>query len=436
MQRWGGGVELHSWSLLPTGSGLGTSSILAGALLSAVYSCTGQTFDRNSLIHAVLHLEQTLTTGTDPHHRYRPSDPHHRYRPSDPQTLTTGTDPQTLTTGTDPQTLTTGTDPHHRYRPSDPHHGYRPSDPHHRYRPSPQVQTLRPSPQVQTLTTGTDPQTLTTGTYPHHRYRPSPQVQTLRPSPQVQTLRPSPQVQTLTTGTDPQTLTTGTDPQTLTTGTDPHHRYRPSDPHHRYRPSPQAQTLRPSPQVQTLTTGTDPHHRYRPSPQAQTLRPSPQVEVQRISPPEEFLISLQQRLLLVYTGKTRLARNLLQDVVRSWYSRQPSMVQNVQQLVENSEECSLSGLGECLSRSWQQKKRMSPGCEPSSVRKMMEALEPLVLGQSLAGAGGGGFLCLLTREPLQQEAVLQLLRDTQGLGDFSVHSVELDMDGISVRKTP
>ncbi len=23
MQRWGGGVELHSWSLLPTGSGLG-----------------------------------------------------------------------------------------------------------------------------------------------------------------------------------------------------------------------------------------------------------------------------------------------------------------------------------------------------------------------------------------------------------------------------
>lgn len=256
MQQWGGGVELHSWSLLPTGSGLGTSSILAGALLSAVYSCTGQTFDRNSLIHAVLHLEQTLTTGG----------------------------------------------------------GWQD-----------QVGGL----------------------------------------------------------------------------------------------------------IEGVKVG-----------RSLSFLPL-KVEVQRISPPEEFLISLQQRLLLVYTGKTRLARNLLQDVVRSWYSRQPSMVQNVQQLVENSEECaracsegSLSGLGECLSRSWQQKKRMSPGCEPSSVRKMMEALEPLVLGQSLVGAGGGGFLCLLTREPLQQEAVLQALRDTQGLGDFTVHSVELDMDGISVRKTP
>lgn len=36
------------------------------------------------------------------------------------------------------------------------------------------------------------------------------------------------------------------------------------------------------------------------------------VEVERLSPPVDFLTSLEQRLLLVYTGKTRLARNLLQ----------------------------------------------------------------------------------------------------------------------------
>lgn len=45
-----------------------------------------------------------------------------------------------------------------------------------------------------------------------------------------------------------------------------------------------------------------------------------QVEVERLSPPEDFLVSLEQRLLLVYTGKTRLARNLLQvrPSVRLW----------------------------------------------------------------------------------------------------------------------
>ncbi|KAK7891654.1 hypothetical protein WMY93_023617 [Mugilogobius chulae] len=164
-----------------------------------------------------------------------------------------------------------------------------------------------------------------------------------------------------------------------------------------------------------------------------------QVRVQQLSLSHDFLVSLEQHLLLVYTGKTRLARNLLQDVVRSWYSRLPRMVQNVQQLVANAEDCakacldgSLSGLGECLNRSWQQKKLMAPGCEPASVRLMMEALRPLVLGQSLAGAGGGGFMYVLTKLPRQREEVINALNNTPGLGDFSVHSVELDMEGITV----
>lgn len=252
MERWGGGMELHSWSELPTGSGLGTSSILAGALLAAVYRCTGRTYSTDSLIHAVLYLEQILTTGG----------------------------------------------------------GWQD--------------------QVGGLVGG---------------------------------------------------VKVGRSKASLPL----------------------------------------------------------QVEVECLSLPEEFLVTLEQHLQLVYTGKTRLARNLLQDVIRSWYSRLPSMVQNAQQLVFNSEESaracvdgSLSKLGECLDRSWQQKKLMAPGCEPASVRTMMEALRPLVLGQSLAGAGGGGFLYLLTREPRQRDAVLQVLNNTPGLGNFSVHSVELDEDGLTV----
>uniref|UniRef100_A0A3B4BVQ5 L-fucokinase domain-containing protein n=1 Tax=Pygocentrus nattereri TaxID=42514 RepID=A0A3B4BVQ5_PYGNA len=63
LERWGGGLEVHTWSLLPHGSGLGTSSILAGAVLAGVYRCTGRSYDTSSLIHAVLYLEQILTTG-------------------------------------------------------------------------------------------------------------------------------------------------------------------------------------------------------------------------------------------------------------------------------------------------------------------------------------------------------------------------------------
>jgi fucokinase len=62
-EKYGGGFEVQSWSNLPKGSGLGASSILSGALMAALLSAAGIGYDTDSLIHAVLHLEQMLTTG-------------------------------------------------------------------------------------------------------------------------------------------------------------------------------------------------------------------------------------------------------------------------------------------------------------------------------------------------------------------------------------
>ena len=56
---------------------------------------------------------------------------------------------------------------------------------------------------------------------------------------------------------------------------------------------------------------------------------------------------------------------------------------------------------------------MAPGCEPLAVRRMMDVLAPHVHGQSLAGAGGGGFLYLLTKEPQQKEALEAVLAKTE-----------------------
>ncbi|XP_025744623.1 L-fucose kinase isoform X3 [Callorhinus ursinus] len=164
------------------------------------------------------------------------------------------------------------------------------------------------------------------------------------------------------------------------------------------------------------------------------------VEVEEITVPEGFVQKLSDHLLLVYTGKTRLARNLLQDVLRSWYARVPAVVQNAHSLVQHTEECakafrqgSLPLLGQCLTSYWEQKKLMAPGCEPLAVRRMMDVLAPHVHGQSLAGAGGGGFLYLLTKEPRQKEALEAVLAKTEGLGNYSVHLVEVDTQGLSLQ---
>ena len=59
----GGGLEIRTSSTLPIGSGLGGSSILGGVLLAAVAAVIGRDYGRSSLVHAVLRLEQLLTSG-------------------------------------------------------------------------------------------------------------------------------------------------------------------------------------------------------------------------------------------------------------------------------------------------------------------------------------------------------------------------------------
>lgn len=52
---------------------------------------------------------------------------------------------------------------------------------------------------------------------------------------------------------------------------------------------------------------------------------------------------------------------------------------------------------------------MAPGSEPATVRRIMEALEPIVYGQSLTGAGGGGYLYAISREPHSKDLVKTVL---------------------------
>ena len=60
----GSGLRVCTWSTLPQGSGMGTSSILAGAMLFAMAQAIGKPYaDDASLMHGVLVLEQLLTTG-------------------------------------------------------------------------------------------------------------------------------------------------------------------------------------------------------------------------------------------------------------------------------------------------------------------------------------------------------------------------------------
>ncbi len=63
LRYFGGGIELTTLAAIPSGSGLGTSSIMGAVLMSIISRVVGRPLTSRELFHAVLKLEQELTTG-------------------------------------------------------------------------------------------------------------------------------------------------------------------------------------------------------------------------------------------------------------------------------------------------------------------------------------------------------------------------------------
>jgi len=114
---------------------------------------------------------------------------------------------------------------------------------------------------------------------------------------------------------------------------------------------------------------------------------------------------LEKELVIAFTGKERLAKNVLQIVVGKYLSRDRNAVSAVAALAELADEGrraialgDLPGLGRVMDEVWRVHQELDPHCSNAEVDAIFREVEDLSLGAKLAGAGGGGFLGVLARD--------------------------------------
>ncbi|EED86683.1 predicted protein [Thalassiosira pseudonana CCMP1335] len=170
------------------------------------------------------------------------------------------------------------------------------------------------------------------------------------------------------------------------------------------------------------------------------------TKVKSIKLSPSVIAELNQRLVLAFTGKPRLAKNILQNVLRRWALRGEDIVTTVKQLVSGAsaaiaslEEGDLNGLGHCMSEYWRQKKIMAgegSGAEPDFVKVVLEHLTSKgdIVGGTLCGAGGGGFLAMLAAEGKTAVDIKASIETTaiDEVNLFSWHSCTVDNNGLIV----
>jgi D-glycero-alpha-D-manno-heptose-7-phosphate kinase len=114
----------------------------------------------------------------------------------------------------------------------------------------------------------------------------------------------------------------------------------------------------------------------------------------------EILNELQYRLLLCYTGDTRLSSEIQVDLVRGYTERRRDSVEGLLNLKRIADEMKYSLLkgdfkkfGELLHQGWIEKKRLSNKITNPEIDKLYEiARLNGVIGGKILGAGGGGHL--------------------------------------------
>ena len=123
-------------------------------------------------------------------------------------------------------------------------------------------------------------------------------------------------------------------------------------------------------------------------------------------------------MTLFYTGITRLAKNILQDVVTSVNEATPAYLfthDHLKELADRAREAialrSLPKLARVLAGSWATNKLMHASTTNDEVEALLSATRPLWSGMKLYGAGGGGYAMFVSESPEQADKLREVLAD-------------------------
>jgi D-glycero-alpha-D-manno-heptose-7-phosphate kinase len=142
---------------------------------------------------------------------------------------------------------------------------------------------------------------------------------------------------------------------------------------------------------------------------------------------QDIINELEYRLILCYTGETRLSAGIIEDQVGSYVQRKQDVVKALDEtksLAVKMKNALLLGqldeFGSLMHQAWDNKRRFSSKVTNPHIDQLYEAAKQGgAIGGKLLGAGGGGYLLLFCEFDRKHTVAERLARLGGQIADFS-----------------
>lgn len=129
------------------------------------------------------------------------------------------------------------------------------------------------------------------------------------------------------------------------------------------------------------------------------------IKCDALNIPNDALKELEDRFYLIYTGQRRLARNLLREIVGKYIAADPDalyVLYKIQQIAVlmrfELERGNIDGFCRLLNEHWELSKKLDSGCTNTCIDQIFNSIDDLIEARMICGAGGGGFLQVVTKK--------------------------------------
>lgn len=146
--------------------------------------------------------------------------------------------------------------------------------------------------------------------------------------------------------------------------------------------------------------------------------------------------------LLYYTGITRTAKDILAEIVRGMFLNSSShldilrrMKNHTLDLYDVIQRSDFNSYGNLVRKTWLQNCSLDSGTNPVAVRKIEELIDDLCLGYKLPGAGGGGYMYMVAKDPDAAIRIRHILQQNPPNDKARFVEMSISKDGLQLSRS-